>query len=289
MTEQDHYAVLRVTRDAPQEMIRSAYLTLSKRYHPDRNPVTGDEAEMHLINAAHHVLGNPGRRAEYDRRTEERASRPAGNAWPDQEFGDDGWGDEVGWGTAAPPRAEPPPETVPDDQPPPDDPWRSQEPSDGSPHRDFDGSYARRGRRERREVEPARSLGSTLLGRSWVARISGLLWLLAPLAILGFVVVDEVWEIYEVYEGLTDDPVTHGSGIGGFVLFVTLSVMTAVRRVRAGRLTKLYVFWNLLVIGAIAGAATQLEPVVYGVIGGWWLLYLIATESRVRELRHAWG
>ncbi|MCS6804710.1 MAG: DnaJ domain-containing protein, partial [Blastocatellia bacterium] len=33
-----HYDNLKVARNAPPEVIRAAYKTLSQRFHPDRNP-----------------------------------------------------------------------------------------------------------------------------------------------------------------------------------------------------------------------------------------------------------
>lgn len=63
-----HYDNLKVTRDAPPEVIRAAYQALARKYHPDRNP--GDVAAqrvMQLINAAHETLGDPVRREQHDR------------------------------------------------------------------------------------------------------------------------------------------------------------------------------------------------------------------------------
>jgi len=62
-----HYDNLKVAPDAPLEVIRAAYKTLSQKYHPDRNP--GDkEAErvMMLINVAFDILSDPEKRAKHD-------------------------------------------------------------------------------------------------------------------------------------------------------------------------------------------------------------------------------
>lgn len=62
-----HYDHLKVARDAPPEVIRAAYKTLSQKYHPDRNP--GDAGAAHrmaLINAAYDVLSDPIRRQAHD-------------------------------------------------------------------------------------------------------------------------------------------------------------------------------------------------------------------------------
>lgn len=62
-----HYDNLKVSRDAPQEVIRAAYKSLSQKYHPDRH-ADGEEANriMRLLNIAYDVLSDPARRAEHD-------------------------------------------------------------------------------------------------------------------------------------------------------------------------------------------------------------------------------
>ncbi|RZT42205.1 DnaJ-like protein [Cupriavidus agavae] len=62
-----HYDNLKVSRDAPPEVIRAAYKSLSQKYHPDRH-ADGEEANriMRLLNAAYDVLRDPGKRAEHD-------------------------------------------------------------------------------------------------------------------------------------------------------------------------------------------------------------------------------
>lgn len=71
-----HYDNLKVARDAPPEVIRAAYKTLSQRYHPDRNP--GDEncaRIMAVLNQAYEVLSDPHKRQLHDewiRHAEER-------------------------------------------------------------------------------------------------------------------------------------------------------------------------------------------------------------------------
>ena len=71
-----HYDVLRVTRDAPPEVIRAAYKALSQKWHPDRNPSAEAGAVMQTINAAYAVLSDPSRRADYD-----QSLRPISTAW----------------------------------------------------------------------------------------------------------------------------------------------------------------------------------------------------------------
>ncbi|MGA9279204.1 J domain-containing protein [Ilumatobacter sp.] len=68
-----HYDVLGVAPDATATVIRESYRRLAREYHPDR---TGGSAaggdKMHDINAAYHVLSDPGRRAVYDAERRER-------------------------------------------------------------------------------------------------------------------------------------------------------------------------------------------------------------------------
>lgn len=75
----DHYEVLGVDPTADREAIRRAYLAVARTTHPDR--ASGDAAArataartIRLANAAWTVLGDEGRRREYDRR---RAGAPA--------------------------------------------------------------------------------------------------------------------------------------------------------------------------------------------------------------------
>jgi curved DNA-binding protein CbpA len=84
----DYYEVLQVHRSASQEVIRAAYRTLAQRYHPDS---AGPSAMPRMIevNAAYEILGDPTRRAAYDRERRQQSgngsatgggSSPAG--WP---------------------------------------------------------------------------------------------------------------------------------------------------------------------------------------------------------------
>jgi hypothetical protein len=62
-----HYDNLKVSRHAPQEVIRAAYKALSQKYHPDKNP--GDEKAariMAIVNTAYNTLSDPVRRKEHD-------------------------------------------------------------------------------------------------------------------------------------------------------------------------------------------------------------------------------
>ncbi|MAL93752.1 MAG: hypothetical protein CME40_01505 [Haliea sp.] len=62
-----HYDNLKVARNAPPEVIRAAYKTLSQKHHPDRN---GNSAEsqrvMKIINDSYAVLSDPVARRKHD-------------------------------------------------------------------------------------------------------------------------------------------------------------------------------------------------------------------------------
>ena len=62
-----HYDNLKVARDAPPEVIRAAFKTLSQKHHPDRH---GDKPEANrifqIINGAYDVLSDPVRRRQHD-------------------------------------------------------------------------------------------------------------------------------------------------------------------------------------------------------------------------------
>lgn len=77
-----HYDNLKVARNAPPEVIRAAYKSLSQKYHPDQNPGDPDAARiMALINEAYRILSDPIKRREHDewiRRSEsDSPSKPA--------------------------------------------------------------------------------------------------------------------------------------------------------------------------------------------------------------------
>jgi curved DNA-binding protein CbpA len=62
-----HYDNLKVARNAPPEVIRAAYKTLSQRFHPDRN--ADNEAAtriFQIISTAYEVLSDPAKRKEHD-------------------------------------------------------------------------------------------------------------------------------------------------------------------------------------------------------------------------------
>jgi curved DNA-binding protein CbpA len=77
-----HYDTLKVSRDAPIEVIQAAYRSLARKYHPDK---TGGTPEaMKSINAAYEVLSDPAQRAQHDRWIAAQQNRVGGGAWDDQ-------------------------------------------------------------------------------------------------------------------------------------------------------------------------------------------------------------
>jgi DnaJ-class molecular chaperone len=63
-----HYDNLKVTRNAPPEVIRAAYKSLSQKFHPDRNPDNRDATRtFQIIKSAYEVLSDPVKRKEHDK------------------------------------------------------------------------------------------------------------------------------------------------------------------------------------------------------------------------------
>jgi molecular chaperone DnaJ len=68
VTRRDYYDVLGIDRRADEAELKSAYRKLALKYHPDRNP--GDKKAEELFKEAaeaYAVLGDPDKRARYDR------------------------------------------------------------------------------------------------------------------------------------------------------------------------------------------------------------------------------
>jgi curved DNA-binding protein len=68
MDYRDYYQVLGVGKSATDKEIKSAFRRLAQQHHPDKNP--GDkrsEDRFKEINEAYEVLGDPQKRAKYDR------------------------------------------------------------------------------------------------------------------------------------------------------------------------------------------------------------------------------
>jgi len=88
-----HYDNLKVSRMAPQEVIRAAYKALSQKYHPDKNP--GDEKAariMAILNSAYDTLSDTQRRREHD---EWIAAEEWEIEWLESTRNEDGRGDKL--------------------------------------------------------------------------------------------------------------------------------------------------------------------------------------------------
>jgi len=85
--DRTHYEVLGVAADASPAEVRSAYRLAARDHHPDAG---GDPRRMQDLNAAWHVLGDPIRRAAYDRQLGRTPpNRPNGQDRPSATFGPD--------------------------------------------------------------------------------------------------------------------------------------------------------------------------------------------------------
>ena len=68
MSKRDYYEVLCVVRTATQDELKKSYRKLAMQYHPDRNQGNVEfEIKFKEINEAYDVLGDPQKRAAYDK------------------------------------------------------------------------------------------------------------------------------------------------------------------------------------------------------------------------------
>jgi len=74
VADTSHYDVLGVAPTASAEEVRAAYRRAARDHHPDAG---GDGLRMQDLNAAWRVLGDPIRRAAYDRQLNGRIAGPA--------------------------------------------------------------------------------------------------------------------------------------------------------------------------------------------------------------------
>lgn len=62
-----HYDNLKIARNAPPEVIRAAYKTLSQKFHPDRNSDKEEATRtFQIINSAYEILSDPVKRKAHD-------------------------------------------------------------------------------------------------------------------------------------------------------------------------------------------------------------------------------
>lgn len=71
----NYYRLLGIPPDAGQRRIKSAYRSLAKRFHPDRNSGSETAAELfRQVNHAYKVLSDPQLRTLYDQKLEQQES-----------------------------------------------------------------------------------------------------------------------------------------------------------------------------------------------------------------------
>ena len=91
----DLYEILQVHHAAEPEVIEAAYRRLARKYHPDVNKAPQAEGMMAALNRAYEVLGDPDKRAAYDRergsqaRNAREESAGQSRAWEESKRNDD--------------------------------------------------------------------------------------------------------------------------------------------------------------------------------------------------------
>lgn len=87
-----HYSLLGVGKDATKAEIKCAFLSLSKRHHPDVNPVSKSQyanQKFREINEAYSILIDPAKRSMYDEQLYNQSHHPQ---FRGSVFGDEGFG-----------------------------------------------------------------------------------------------------------------------------------------------------------------------------------------------------
>ena len=65
-SEDDYYSILNVDSKASDEIIRSAYRKLARKWHPDVNPSEKARENFDILSEAYQVLSDPKKRKQYD-------------------------------------------------------------------------------------------------------------------------------------------------------------------------------------------------------------------------------
>ncbi|MGE8160345.1 DnaJ domain-containing protein [Paraburkholderia sp. NPDC080076] len=82
-TTHTHYDNLRVSRNAPPEVIRAAYKALTQRYHPDKSHSPDATRIMKILNEAYEVLSDSEKRRQYDESIERDARQSRATPQPE--------------------------------------------------------------------------------------------------------------------------------------------------------------------------------------------------------------
>lgn len=89
----NYYDILGVQKTASQDEIKKAYRKLAQKYHPDVSQAANAEAMMKSVNEAYEVLGNPDKRAQYDRfGTSQAYGNPGANPYGNYQGQNSGYG-----------------------------------------------------------------------------------------------------------------------------------------------------------------------------------------------------
>ena len=76
----DHYKTLGVSKNADKNAIKSAYIQLAKKYHPDKNRGDKNSAEKFKeVNEAYEILKDQKKRQDYDRSAEYETNKQRGS------------------------------------------------------------------------------------------------------------------------------------------------------------------------------------------------------------------
>lgn len=65
MYEEDYFNILQVSKNAEPEVIKAAYVNLSKKYHPDNGMDRDREEKIRKINLAYEILSDPKAKEKY--------------------------------------------------------------------------------------------------------------------------------------------------------------------------------------------------------------------------------
>ncbi|MBS6954887.1 MAG: J domain-containing protein [Enterocloster asparagiformis] len=73
-----YYDILQISKEASPEIIKAAYTTLIKKYHPDNNPAFPEECTEMIkrLNTAYEVLSDPSKRKVYDQQLYNQSAPP---------------------------------------------------------------------------------------------------------------------------------------------------------------------------------------------------------------------